>query len=302
MKQPSTILMPVCLLFLLAAIPLLAQQNSNRQQVDWAKLNAGFSGATFVGGSAACLACHEETSQKYLETTHGRLFGGSMKGADCESCHGPRSKHVEEADGSLALSVEQYSVVCMQCHQGGNRMNWHSSLHKSADVGCVSCHTVMEKRSAKALLSKTDQLALCSTCHADVKAKLMRTSRHPVQEGKLDCSSCHNAHGAPGRAMLAKGAVNETCYSCHQEKRGPFLWEHPPVREDCLSCHQPHGSNNRSLLTTQSASLCVSCHQYGGHVNEFRYNRVSTPYGNGCVNCHTAIHGSNHPSGIRFTR
>ncbi|MBI5472308.1 MAG: DmsE family decaheme c-type cytochrome [Ignavibacteriae bacterium] len=300
MKKPAIILLSACVVGLSVAIPLLAQRGTDK--VDWAKLNPAFKGATFVKDKEACLTCHEESGKKYLTTTHGRLFGKSMAGADCETCHGPRSKHVEEPDSSLALSVEQYSEVCMQCHQDGNRMYWQTSLHKTTGVGCVSCHTVMENRSHTALLAKANQFAVCSSCHEDVKAMLSRTSHHPIQEGKVDCSSCHNMHGAPGRAMLAKGEVNETCFGCHQEKRGPFLWEHPPALEDCLTCHQPHGSNNRSLLVTQNASLCVTCHQYGGHVNQFRYNRVSTPYGNGCVNCHMMVHGSNHPSGARFTR
>ncbi|MDP3180211.1 MAG: cytochrome c3 family protein, partial [Bacteroidota bacterium] len=159
-----------------------------------------------------------------------------------------------------------------------------------------------EKRSQTAMLSKPNQLELCASCHKDVAAKMNRNSSHPVKEGKVDCSSCHNAHGAPGNGMLTKGNVNETCYSCHQEKRGPFHWEHAPARENCGTCHDPHGTNNKSMLVTQSATLCVSCHQYGGHVNEYRYNRVSTPYGNGCVNCHMSVHGSNHPSGTKLTR
>jgi hypothetical protein len=48
--------------------------------------------------------------------------------------------------------------------------------------------------------------------------------------------------------------------------------------------------------------LCINCHQYGGHINQYRYNRVSTPYGNGCANCHMTMHGSNHPSGAKFNR
>lgn len=301
----STRIALLCL-FLLKEGPLWGQSGPAVREVDWVKLNPGFAGATFVSDTETCLICHEETGEKYQKTTHGRIFGhsprGNLEAADCESCHGPRSKHVEDQDASLAFSVEQYSAVCMQCHQDGNRMYWKTGLHKAAEMGCISCHSVMEKRSASALLVKADQLAVCTDCHTDIKAKLSRTSHHPLQEGGVDCSSCHNMHGAPGRAMLARGTVNETCYGCHQEKRGPFLWEHSPVREDCLTCHETHGTNNRNLLVTQSSSLCVSCHQYGGHINQYRYNRVSTPYGNGCVNCHASMHGSNHPSGAKFTR
>jgi DmsE family decaheme c-type cytochrome len=284
----------------------VAEQINYKGEVNWVKLNPAFKGAKFVMDTETCATCHEPVMGAYEKTVHDRVFKndphGKLESSNCESCHGPRSIHIDEPDKRFAFSEEQYSVVCQQCHQDGNRMYWHNSMHKTADVGCISCHTVMEKKSNTALLSKANQFELCSDCHSDVRAKMMRSSHHPVQEGRIDCSSCHNVHGTPGEKMLVKGTVNETCNSCHQEKRGPFIWEHAPVREDCLTCHEPHGSNNRNLLVTQNATLCVTCHQYGGHVNEYRYNRVSTPYGNGCVNCHVAVHGSNHPSGAKFNR
>jgi DmsE family decaheme c-type cytochrome len=272
----------------------------------WSKLNTAFADAEFVMDKEACISCHEENTETYDKTIHSRIFENNPKGkfeaANCEACHGPRSIHIENPDNRFAFTEDEYSMVCLQCHQDGRRMYWHNSMHKTADVDCVSCHTVMEKRSTTALLSRQNQSALCSDCHTDIKAQMLRASHHPVQEGRLDCSSCHNVHGTPGRGMLVKATVNETCNSCHQEKRGPFIWEHPPVREDCLTCHVPHGSNNRNLLITQNATLCINCHQYGGHINQYRYNRVSTPYGNGCVNCHMTVHGSSHPSGAKFNR
>lgn len=117
----------------------------------------------------------------------------------------------------------------------------------------------------------------------------------------MDCASCHNVHGATP-ALLTKNTVNDTCFTCHTDKRGPFVWEHAPARENCANCHTPHGSNQRSLLTGKDSFLCLSCHSYGGHINLPRYNRTSNPYGNGCVNCHTSVHGSNHPSGAKLTR
>ncbi|MBI3003814.1 MAG: hypothetical protein HYY49_00175 [Ignavibacteriales bacterium] len=139
MKKPPLTVVSICFLFLLPPIPLLGQSNSDSRRVDWVKLNPAFEGATFASDKQACIACHEEASQKYHKTTHGRLFGqsprGDLESSNCEPCHGPRSKHVEEPDSSLALSVEQYSAVCMQCHQGGNRVYWQTSLHKSADLG-----------------------------------------------------------------------------------------------------------------------------------------------------------------------
>lgn len=293
----------VTLALALAFQPLGAGQPG---EVDWAKINPAFAKAAFVKSKAACVSCHEDAMKTYAGTTHGGTFQHGAKGAlqslDCEACHGPRSLHVANPDASLKMSAKQYTVACQQCHQGGNRMHWRNSRHQSADVQCTSCHTIMKRQSDKALLSKGTEAAVCYTCHTEVKGEMMRASHHPVREGKMSCSSCHNTHGSVGKSLLKGATLNETCFNCHQDKRGPFLWEHAPVRENCGNCHQAHGSNNPNLLESKGAFGCLQCHSYGGHINLPRYNRTSNPYGQGCVNCHTTQHGSSHPSGAKFTR
>jgi DmsE family decaheme c-type cytochrome len=109
--------------------------------------------------------------------------------------------------------------------------------------------------------------------------------------------------------MLTRNTVNETCYDCHAEKRGPFLWEHAPVREDCTNCHTPHGSNYENLLTARQPWMCQQCHAANFHPSGI-YSGTGIPpdgadqrmLGKQCLNCHSQIHGSNHPSGIRLTR
>lgn len=276
-----------------------------RRPVDWAALNPAFGGATFVNDRATCATCHEDSVRAFDETMHARALRHAHAEANqCESCHGPRSRHIEDPSDELAfekLAPPQQDAVCMQCHEGGTRFGWKAGAHRANEVSCVSCHTVMKKQTERALLAKASTSETCYQCHSEVRGETMKMSHHPVREGRLDCASCHNPHGAtPG--LLVKNTLNETCVTCHTEKRGPFLWEHPPVRESCLNCHTPHGSNHRNLLASKDPFLCLSCHAYGGHVNLPRYNRVSSPYGSGCVNCHITTHGSNHPSGAKQTR
>jgi DmsE family decaheme c-type cytochrome len=155
-----------------------------------------------------------------------------------------------------------------------------------------------------------------------MRAKAMRTSHHPVREGKMECSSCHNPHEGARPAMIKAESVNELCYTCHTEKRGPFLFEHAPVREDCVSCHEPHGSNHKPLLTSKMPNLCWNCHFTGsGHFgsgDNFSTEKgvTAAPAGaptgfptvnsrfieKSCKNCHTNLHGSNSPSGAYFVR
>ncbi len=294
------------LALLLFATSALDAGTAMKKPVDWVALNPAYSGATFVNDPEACRSCHEESMQKYEGTMHGHGLKHTLSspGGECESCHGPRSKHVENPTDELVLaklSARQQSAICLQCHEGGARFGWKAGVHQSTDVSCSSCHSVMVQKSERALLASASLPDTCFKCHGEVRAETNKTSHHPVREGRMDCASCHNVHGSTP-SLLVKNTLNETCVSCHTEKRGPFLWEHAPVRESCVNCHLPHGSNHRNLLTNKDSFLCLSCHSYGGHINLPRYNRVSNPYGRGCVNCHITTHGSNHPSGAKQTR
>jgi DmsE family decaheme c-type cytochrome len=278
---------------------------SPRKPVDWVALHPAFEGATFVDDPETCRLCHDDTMRTYTHTKHARAFGLDTASAarQCETCHGPRSKHVEDPGVSLAFErgSREQAAVCLQCHQGGSRMGWQAGVHQSHEVGCSDCHAVMEQRSQRALLVRPSATETCYSCHGDVRADMNKMSHHPVREGRMECASCHNVHGTTP-ALLTRNTLNETCYTCHAEKRGPFIWEHAPARESCANCHTPHGANQRNLLTSKDPFLCLSCHSYGGHINLPRYNRVSNPYGSGCSNCHVSAHGSNHPSGAKLTR
>jgi predicted CXXCH cytochrome family protein len=141
----------------------------------------------------------------------------------------------------------------------------------------------------------------------------MKPSHHPILEGKVKCSDCHNPHGALTHAMLKHETVNQQCYSCHADKRGPFVFSHPPVEENCITCHTPHGSSHEKLLADKAPNLCQDCHVTGRHptTSTARGSRGSSPtarrtrrpntrfIARGCLNCHNQIHGSNAPRRTR---
>lgn len=287
------------------------------QRVDWEAINPAFQGARFVNNDEACADCHEKGKHKFDGGAHTLAFrtANTAVQGTCESCHGPRGKHVNDEKpipvwtAEAPASPAQQSGICMQCHASSARMSFKAGAHLAADVSCTACHNASPTQAgtsraangrgvASARANATD---LCFSCHSSVRGEMSRPSHHPVREGRMDCASCHNVHGS-NPALLKSVTVTETCTSCHTEKRGPFLWEHAPSRENCANCHSAHGTASRKLLNKKEAFLCMQCHSYGGHINLPRYNRTSNPYGDGCVNCHTAVHGSNHPSGAKLTR
>jgi len=274
-------------------------------------------------GEARCTACHRLEQEHWAHTVHAQAFRSNSRNAlaarGCEACHGPGAKHLQDATDKSAIiaftrrrdvPLEKQNAQCMQCHQGRNRIFWQGSIHETSRLGCSDCHNPMAKFSASGLLAKDGVSETCFTCHQQQRAEFRRRSRMPLLEGKLSCGDCHNPHGTVTRSLVKADSVNQLCYGCHAEKRGPFIWEHAPVRRDCMSCHLPHGSSHESLLVTARPFLCQQCHANVSHPANL-LTRPNLPRGTipderaanrGCSNCHSQIHGSNHPSGARFQR
>lgn len=274
------------------------------------------------GGALSCLGCHSDaTSRAVLDTPHAISADDRtpFADADCESCHGASPEHRRlpripvamqfsgGQDAYAAAPVSDQNQVCLGCHENGGRTHWPGSSHEFADLACVSCHNIHSRQDN--VLSAITQSQVCFECHAEKRSQLQRRSHHPVLEGLMACTSCHNPHGSTAESLLTANNVLETCTECHAEKRGPFLWEHQPVSDNCTNCHNPHGSTQNRLLSVRQPFLCQGCHQDAFHPSTL-YSGDDVPplgaaqqvLGQACTNCHVQIHGSNHPSGSRFTR
>ena len=269
-------------------------------------------------GDDTCTTCHDTEGKSLRQTLHGKAQNlrtpAAQTGRTCETCHGPGRAHAESGGDTskirriTAMPPREASAICLTCHDRGNHANWAGGMHDARNLTCVTCHSVHSPKSDKAQLKTTSVIDTCATCHKTEVAKLQRSGHMPLREGKMTCVSCHNPHGATNVRMLRVGNwINETCVSCHAEKRGPFLWDHAPVREACNTCHDPHGSNNDRMLVAKLPMLCQRCHIGTRHPSTIydraqlaaRSNRL---IGRGCVNCHAQIHGSNSPAGNAFLR
>lgn len=278
-------------------------------------------------GADTCLRCHDDDQSvlSIFRTAHGvpgnphSPFGREQ--LQCEACHGPGGDHSGRVrrgqDRPAILSFleedptpkETQNQMCLGCHEADAGIAWHGGSHDSGEVSCASCHTVHAVKDP--MSHPATQNETCFSCHTEQRTEAHKPFSHPLREDTMECSSCHNAHGSTVAADLNEINVNETCYSCHAEKRGPFLWEHAPATEDCMSCHTAHGSSQPGMLTQRAPLLCQSCHSQAGHPSVAfgtdglpSSGPTASPYllGNSCMNCHSQVHGSNHPSGSNLSR
>ena len=284
-----------------------------------ANLCEGMEKGAYIGVDA-CAECHQDKIETMQASPHGQAtdsrspFGQKA----CETCHGPGKLHFDtEGDcvismtGRYGESVYQRNEICLDCHNDRGRIHWLSSAHEVEDLACVSCHSVHGKDD---VIQRASQNEMCFECHKYIQAETFAASSHPIKDNKVICSDCHNAHGSAGPALLKQFSINENCYTCHAEKRGPFLWEHFPASEDCTLCHRVHGSNHSALLTIPGPQLCQQCHATitgdGGRVHVSNFldfgdvdpGRARFIVGMNCANCHSKIHGTNHPSGNNLQR
>ena len=272
-------------------------------------------------GADTCLKCHDEDNDypimPLFKTRHATTADPRTPFANqqCESCHGPGGEHMkkprrgEEKAPIFNFGKDAWTPAgvqnerCMSCHQTHQRIEWKGSSHEFNEVACASCHQVHVAKDP--VMEKKEQATVCFSCHTNQRAKFFQISHHPVREGRLQCSECHNVHADNGSDLLLASSKREKCTSCHAEKRGPFLWEHQPASEDCTLCHLPHGSNYPALLKKRPPQLCQECHAQAGHPS-VSYNGSIIPSVflgvKGCLNCHSSTHGSNHPSGASGLR
>ena len=267
-----------------------------------------------------CYQCHGDKAD--MQNIAGPHQIGGANCFNCTTCHDAHGKILESSRKDL----------CLQCHnQHAPTMAFNSSTHNLMGVACTDCHFPHPNANVPQMVNisyagvtrpqrmpmSVNQPGACYKCHPAVFAQFSLPSHHPVVEGKMICSDCHDGHGQMAGNFKAEW-LNLLCWKCHADKQGPFAYEHPPVTENCAYCHAPHGTVANNLLKQNATFLCMRCHRghrTGIHGHEGGHPPAGTTGGIGlradvdrnpairealytdCTTCHTQIHGSDVPTG-----
>lgn len=196
----------------------------------------------------------------------------------CESCHGPGSKHIGDKTG-IAMSLDE--AACGYCHEEGayhrKSTQWKESLHAvgvasaSTNAGCVKCH------SGWGFIRYIDPI--------------LPIDRRPTSGfAQISCAVCHDQHRAdlPSQVrslanvtlgdsvtVVNYGGMGKVCMQCHISRRDAEDYTNNPAN---LSANfGPHHSNQADMLDGANAieygipigtsghkfavqNACVSCH------------------------------------------
>jgi DmsE family decaheme c-type cytochrome len=305
------------LLVLVAVAPLArGQEKPASPQVTPAAASTPAVPASPYAGAEQCALCHEDLSKTFARNRHhviDTLPLGKTKtdfrGKACESCHGPGAKHAESVDPKdirqpAKIAAVEATKICNSCHFNSRTLNGRDQGgHGRNQVSCVTCHKVHQETPRD--IPVTKQITqLCQGCHSSVVAEFQRPHHHPVPEGAMSCADCHNPHGGSRVKMIKVVNGNEPgCLKCHGDKRGPFAFEHAPVKlEGCSACHESHGSSNPKMLKRhEERFVCLECHSNLGASSTLTntigsmppaFHDLRSPRFNACSTCHVKVHGS----------
>jgi len=226
----------------------------------------------------------KSTTPLEMETLKGAKYVGSET---CGACHEKAAKDFHSSTHSrVSIPGEGREIQsCEMCHGP-------ASLHVDAGGGKTN------------ILNPKSDAETCFQCHTDKKMQFNLPSHHPVLEGKMNCTACHSPHGSDVRSWSATSlnGMNETCFNCHKEQRGPFVFEHEAVREGCTTCHQVHGSIHPKMLVSQDNNLCLRCHTQMNFPTVGKSSHATRLPQATCfaAGCHTAAHGSNFDDHLRY--
>lgn len=306
------VLTGVAALFLVD-LPAFAQSNSPSQGAP-PSAPAPSAPAKYVG-SETCQMCHEDIFKAFQRNPHHAVEVDKKRGwtgKTCEACHGPGSKHADSVSPADIINPSKVSLaetnrICLKCHLNQpSQVGRIMSGHARNEVACTSCHSIHATHALDIVEGRSERInKLCSSCHMSQWASFQKPFHHKLPENAMSCVDCHNPHGSVLNHSIQTVNANEPgCFKCHGDKRGPFTYEHAPVRlEGCAQCHEPHGSANPKMLVRHEVRLvCLECHANVGAAAIARtgtlggvppaFHNLNNPRFRNCTTCHVKIHGS----------
>ena len=268
---------------------------------------------------AKCAGCHT-TGYEYKQNPkdkHWEATGDGKLGVGCEHCHGPGSKHVQEAkvaadkgtplaSGTSTivhplkdLNAYQQNQLCASCH-GRNSNKTEPEL--AFQQGFRPGDTNMNSRVTYWSYSMNSNPQQFSYFWSNDWAKRNRqqwqdyTKSTHFNKAGLTCITCHTFHGEWGEGQI-RGKAEEMCIGCHTEggraeRHNKEFFAGSPMQKagvECVDCHMP-----KSAYRTNTTSKFPR--QWHGSLHTFMVATPAMEKEHGVRSSCSACHSEDDPA------
>jgi tetratricopeptide (TPR) repeat protein len=204
-----------------------------------------------------CMFCHNAYPQipamGHRDPARAIYSGMLPEGIDCQRCHGPGQRHVEEARRAgtsvqairaailnpARLPPERQMEVCEQCHLETTSRSLPDRIRRysqppfgyAAGRPLSEFNTYFERDAAN---GGADHFEIVSAPY-----RLQQSRCFIASKGALTCETCHNPHNLQ-RGQAAAPYYAGICMQCHAaELPREIAAKQHPAGTDCISCHMP---------------------------------------------------------------
>jgi predicted CXXCH cytochrome family protein len=236
----------------------------------WA-MNPGYDRPDYAGSVRPiyyeCMFCHNG----YPKIPEGKDRDASQmtyakplpEGIDCQRCHGPAQKHVDEASEGASAEVVRAAIV------NPSRLNPDRAMEV-----CLQCHLETSNQKLPFAVVRLDRAPLSYVPGQPLAGFQLVFDREPGRnksfeiaqgayrfrqsqcylksEGKLSCTSCHNPHDIP-RGEQATAHYNQVCLGCHQVALTKVSAHQTGA--NCVSCHMPRRRTDDAIHVVMTDHL-----------------------------------------------
>ncbi len=128
-----------------------------------------------------------------------------------------------------------------------------------AGVACADCHTVHAAEDP-VRVNKT-QAEVCFACHAEQRADSFKYSHHPIREGKVVCSDCHNPMGSdPARICSRSSRSTRPATTATPTSAGRCCGSTSRFARTAPTATRRTARAEARLMKENMGFMCSSCH------------------------------------------
>ena len=217
-----------------------------------------------------CMSCHNGYPDFVLGSEN--KYTSIPQGIDCERCHGPGSKHVEQRqtgkniDTSLyidysivnpaKLSIDRQFDLCQRCHLQGNAVLKEGKSfydfkpgQKLSDYISVFLPKYKNADEDFIMASHADRLKQ-SACFIKSYEKVQNKKSLKPYKDAMTCITCHNPHVSVKETNA--NVFNDACNNCHNANG--------KSEKLCTNKSVVMAQNSKNGHAPSSLLNCVSCH------------------------------------------